>query len=189
MHFTELDGATREWMLRRFEDEEAGGRPYRSPRLTPLGLSRWPDLVREAITDEAGTERTLADTLDRPEYWHPTEPYRLPDGGTGVRRVNRAQAATCLALSEFNTWYVAGLAARLRSEGETHCRIHLADTSKGTGPCPIHEGDVRSLTQVIAAHRITYWPPPGRKDAFAVPATPNCHHTIARLTRVSGGAG
>jgi len=39
MNFTELDGTTREWMLRRFEAEESGGNPYRSEALSQPGLS------------------------------------------------------------------------------------------------------------------------------------------------------
>lgn len=34
MIFNELDEATREWMLRRFEAEEPGGNPYRSEVLS-----------------------------------------------------------------------------------------------------------------------------------------------------------
>lgn len=39
MNFTELDGTTREWMVRRFEAEESGGSPYRSEALSQQGLA------------------------------------------------------------------------------------------------------------------------------------------------------
>lgn len=69
MNFTELDGTTREWMLRRFEAEESSGNPYRSEALSQLGLARWPDLMHQAITDPDGNEVTLAAGLNRPGYW------------------------------------------------------------------------------------------------------------------------
>ena len=112
MNFTELDGTTREWMLRRFEAEESGGNPYRSEALSQLGLADWPDLMRQAITDPDGNEVTLAARLNRPGYWQATETY-VRNGVSHQRRVNAVQASERLAVTEFNTWYVAGLAARL----------------------------------------------------------------------------
>jgi len=42
MNFNELNGTTREWMLRRFEAEESSGNPYRSEALSEAGLaSTW----------------------------------------------------------------------------------------------------------------------------------------------------
>jgi hypothetical protein len=109
MNFTELDGTTREWMLRRFEAEESGGNPYRSEALSQPGLADWPDLMRQAITDPDGNEVTLAARLNRPGYWQATETY-VRNGVSHQRRVNAAQASERLAVTEFNTWYVAGLA-------------------------------------------------------------------------------
>ena len=66
MNFNELNGTTREWMLRRFEAEESSGNPYRSEALSQAGLANRPDLMRQAITDPDGNEVTLAAGLNRP---------------------------------------------------------------------------------------------------------------------------
>lgn len=103
MNFNELDGSTRGWMLKRFEAEEASGNPYRPEVLTELGLTEWPDIMRQAITDPDGNEVALAAALNRQGYWRATD--------ARGRRVNVAQASERLATTEFNTWYVAGLAS------------------------------------------------------------------------------
>jgi len=92
MIFTELDEATREWMLRRFESEESGGNPRRSEVLSQLGLAHWPDVMRQAITDPDGSEVTLAAALNRPDYWQATETY-VRNGISRQRSVNPTQAS------------------------------------------------------------------------------------------------
>ena len=129
MHFKELDTTTRKWMLDRFEAEEAGGNPYRSEVLTPSGLEVFPDLIREAITDPTGSELTLATSLSSALYWYPTETY-VRNGISRTRKVNIDQAVRRLAVTEFNTWYVSGLAHRLRDEGESQCRVYRASVPK-----------------------------------------------------------
>ena len=180
MIFTELDEATREWMLRRFEAEESGGNPYRSEVLSPLGLASWPDIMRQAITDADGSEVALAQALNRPGYWQATETY-VRNGTARQRSVNPAQASERLAITEFNTWYVAGLAARLQEEGATECRVYRAGMPKWQpAECSVHEGEAYAVAEIIAGHRIGYWPPPGVPGRFSIPAGPGCHHTIGR---------
>jgi hypothetical protein len=181
MIFTELDGTTREWMLRRFEAEESGGNPYRSEVLTRLGLARWPDIMREAITDPDGSEVTLAFALNRPDYWQATEIY-VRNGITRQRSVNPSQASERLAITEFNTWYVAGLAARLQEEGVTDCRVYRAGMPKWQpAECSVHEGQTYAVAEIIAGHRVGYWPQPGVPGRLSIPAGPGCHHTIGRV--------
>jgi hypothetical protein len=182
MIFTELDPTTREWMLRRFEAEESGGIPYRSEVLSPLGLAHWPDVMRQAITDPDGSEVTLAAALDRADYWQAIETY-VRNGVPHQRRVNPAQASERLAITEFNTWYVAGLAARLQGEGVAHCRVYRAGIPKWQpAGCSVHEGQTYAVAEIIAGHRIGYWPPPGVPDRLSIPAGPGCHHTIERVS-------
>ncbi len=181
MRFTELDGTTREWMLTRFEVEEASGVPYRSEVLSGAGLMAWPNLMRDAILDPAGSEITLAAALNAPAYWNPTETY-VRSGVTRDRKVNVAQASERLAITEFNTWYVAGLAHRLADEGEIDCVVYRAAEPKWQhASCSEHEGQTYPLAEVIAGHRVGYWPPPGVDGQFAIPAGPGCHHSIQRV--------
>jgi hypothetical protein len=185
MIFTELDKTTREWMLRRFEAEESGGNPYRSEVLSQFGLAHWPDMMRQAITDPDGSEATLAAALKRPDYWQATETC-VRSGIARQRSVNPAQASERLAITEFNTWYVAGLAARIQGEDVTRCRVYRAGTPKWQpAECSVHEGQTYGVADIIAGHRIGYWPPPGVPGRLSVPAGPGCHHTIERVsTRV-----
>jgi hypothetical protein len=83
--------------------------------LSQLGSAHWPDIMRQAITDPDGSEVTLSVALNRPDYWQVTETY-VRDGIARQRSVNLTQASERLAITEFNTWYVAGLAARLQGE-------------------------------------------------------------------------
>ena len=184
MNFKELDTTTRGWMLARFEAEEASGNPYRSGVLTPDGLETFPELMRQAITDLNGDETTLAASLRSASYLNPTETY-VRDGVRRVRRVNARQAAERLAITEFNTWYVAGLAHRLRDEGHSQCRVYRAAEPKWQpAACSTHEGQTYPVETIINNHRISYWPPPGIPDQLSIPAGPGCHHTIERLQSV-----
>lgn len=180
MNFNELNGTTREWMLRRFEAEEFSGNPYRSEALSQAGLADWPDLMRQAITDPDGNEVTLAAGLNRAGYWQATETY-VREGVSRQRRVNPIQASERLALTEFNTWYVAGLAARLQEEEVARCRVYRAGIPKWqSAACSAHEGQTYAVTEIIEGHRVGYWPPPGGHGRLSIPVGPGCHHTIER---------
>jgi hypothetical protein len=180
MNFTELDETTREWMLLRFEAEEPSGSPFRSEALSQHGLAHWPDLMRQAITDPAGNEVTLAAGLNRPGYWQATETY-VRNGVSRQRHVNPAQASERLAVTEFNTWYVAGLAARLQKEEVARCRVYRAGIPKWqSAACSVHEGQTYAVAEIIEGHRVGYWPPPGVYGRLSIPVGPGCHHTIER---------
>jgi hypothetical protein len=167
-------------MLRRFEAEESSGNPYRSEALSEAGLANWPDLMRQAITDPDGNEVTLAAGLNRADYWQATETY-VREGVSRQRRVNPIQASERLALTEFNTWYVAGLAARLQEEEEARCRVYRAGIPKWqSAACSAHEGQTYGVTEIIEGHRVGYWPPPGAHGRLSIPVGPGCHHTIER---------
>jgi hypothetical protein len=156
------------------EAEEASGNPYRSDVLSEMGLVQWPDIMRQAITDPRGSEVTLAAALNRQDYWRAID--------ANGRRVNVAQASERLAITEFNIWYVAGLAARLKDEGKTHCGVYRAAVPRwAPAGCSVHEGQTYALAEIIAGHRIGYWPPPGVSGQLSIPAGPGCHHTIERV--------
>jgi hypothetical protein len=112
--------------------------------------------------------------MNRQSYWRAAD--------VRGRRVNVAQASERLAITEFNTWYVAGLAARLQEEGETCCRVYRAAIPKReSAGCSAHEGQTYALEEIIAGHRVGYWPPPGVPGKLSIPAGPGCHHTIERV--------
>lgn len=172
MDFEELDAGTREHMLAAFEEEEAAN-PYRSQILSQSGLEAFPDLMREAIT--SGNEVTLAAALNRDEFWL--------DRDAGEKSVNVRQSSERLALTEFNTWYVAGLARKLKAEGETDCQVYrAADPKWEHSTCSTHEGQTYPIEEILAGHRIAYWPPPGESGKLSIPAGPGCHHTIRRIS-------
>ncbi len=182
MNFEELDTSTREHMLTAFDAEEAAT-PYRSPVLSAVGLVAYPTAMRQAITDPAGNEVTLAAALDRADLWNPTEGY-VRDGVARDRKVNPRFAAERLAVTEFNTWYVAGLARKLLAEGGTQCQVYRAAEPKWEhASCSLHEDQTYQLEEILAGHRAEYWPPPGVTGRLSIPAGPGCHHTIRRLRR------
>ncbi|MEY2423034.1 MAG: hypothetical protein QOI95_3101 [Acidimicrobiaceae bacterium] len=180
MAFTELDDMTRKFMLRQFEGEEAGT-PYRSNQLSAAGLGAFAELMRSAIEDPAGNEISLSAALGTPEYWEKGYVQQRKSGPVWVT-INPEASATRLALTEFNTWYVAGLAHRLRDEGESTCEVYRADEPIGArAACTEYEGSVVAVELVIMSHRCRYWPAPGEPDRFMIPAAFNCHHTIRRV--------
>jgi hypothetical protein len=180
MDFEELDETTRRYMLAGFEAEESGGSPYRSDRLSSRGLAAFPDMMRTAIL--AGNERTLIESLSGRGLWRELEMYSGRGGGPSFRRYSIPDAIEALALTEFNTWYVRGLAKRLMDEGQTHCQVYRANSARlDRGSCTVYEDKVVSLEEIHAGHRARYWPKPGNPSAFSIPAHPLCFHTIRRL--------
>lgn len=183
MDYEELDHTTRGFMLREFEAEERTGSPYRSPRLSQAGRSVWPELMAAAI--DHGDDETLRAALSDPRYFVPTEMARRRGGAMFPRRVNPFHAAETLALTEFNTWYVRGLASRLLAEGVEWCQAYRAGVPKyTTGRCSVHEERLFLVQEIYDGHRAAYWPEPGRPAVLSIPCHPNCHHSIRRAREV-----
>jgi len=181
MNFEELDATTRGYMLEEFEAEEASGHAYRSRALSAAGLSAFPSLLRAAIRN--GDEESLSALLQVPSYWNPTETY-VRNGVTRQRQVNIQQASERLALTEFNTWYVRGLAKRLITEGVTQCQAYRGAVPKWEpAECSMHEGQVFQVQDIYFGHRAKYWPEPGNPSANSIPFGPGCHHTIRRIVK------
>jgi hypothetical protein len=180
MIYEELDRTTREYMLKEFEAEQAGGNPYRIKTLSAQGLGVFPQLMRDSILN--GNEITLAESLTDESYWEPYETYTKRDGARGPRRRNIRQAAERLALTEFSTWYVRGFARRLLDEGVKKCQVYRgAQPKREPGECTEHEGLIIDVETIYNSHRARYWPEPGDPNAFAIPFTPGCHHVIRRV--------
>lgn len=176
--FEELDKLTRKFMLQEFKAEEAEI-PYRSPRLSATGLEAFPRLMEEAIL--SGNEETLCRALSSPGYWKPYETY-VRGGIIRQKRINPAKAAEFLAITEFNTWYVRGLAKRLLEEGEHFCQVYRAAPAwNPRGECLQHDGQVYALLDIYNGHRARYWPELGNPRTLSIPVGTNCHHSIRRV--------
>lgn len=175
MRFAELDDKTRAYMLKEFEAEEASGKPYRGTNLTTLGKASFPLLMREAILH--GNEGTLINALKNHAYSEAR--------GKSGKLINSEQEAGRLGLTEFNTWYVRGLAKRLMDEGEKECQVHRAAFPKQEpSRWPLREGDVYPPHLVYNGHRAKYHPYVN-PTAFSIPDGPHCHHTIRRIPKKS----
>lgn len=179
LRFEELDATTREHMLAGFEEEKASGQPFVGADLSPAGQDAFLGFVREAL--ENGDDDTLTAAFDRADYWQERSPYRRKDGSVGTRKVNVGQRARLLGLSEFNTWYVRGLAGRLLDEGVASCQIYRAGEPlwAPARECLAQEDRIVPVQHVYDGHRARYWPA-RNPDAFSVPIVPGCHHTIRR---------
>ena len=178
-NFEELDDITRKWMLEEFLHEERSGKPYRSPRLSSLGLEIFPKEMEKAIVD--GNEESLAHALSRSDYWNPSEAYTR-SGKNYMRKINPTKAAEFLAYTEFNTWYVRGFARRLIEEGNENCQIYRAAPAWQPRPeCLEHEDKIYNVQEIYEGHRARYWPHPGNSNVFSIPIGTNCHHSIRRI--------
>ncbi len=179
MNFEELDQTTRNYMLSEFEKEQVSSNPYQPKLLSAAGLSMFSEAVRNAI--KSGNEETLTAALSNANYWKQTETY-MRDGKLQTRKVNTQQASERLGLTEFNTWYVRGLAKRLMEEQITKCQAYRGAIPKWEpGECSSHEGQIYDVKQIFDGHRKRYWPEPGDQTAISIPYGPGCHHTIRRV--------
>jgi len=179
MRFEELDNVTRRYMLDEFETEQAGGNPYVPKNLSAVGRQAFPDLMRSAI--RSGNDDSLIEALRDPALWEVMEPYEK-NGVVRQRRINIGHAAERLGLTEFNTWYVRGLARRLMDEGVEFCQVYRAAPPKGEpAECAQHEGRIYPVRDIYQGHRRRYWPEPGNPAILSIPAGPSCHHTIRRV--------
>jgi hypothetical protein len=117
-------------MLEELERDEKEGGPYRSPRLSPDGVSAYPQALREAIID--GDDQTLEDALRSPGMFNATESYER-NGKIHQRKMNR-QAPQVLAEGEFNRYYIRGLCARICAEGGGAVEVYRARASAWVRP-------------------------------------------------------
>lgn len=179
-HFEELDEITRRHMLEEFRVEQGGVQPppFRPKNLTAAGRQAFVGIMELAITD--GTEETLELALSRPVYWIEEE-LQLRRGKQVPVTISAATRARRFAITDFNTWYVRGLCARLMTEGVEYCEVYRAHAAYSPRrECLPLEGQILHVTDVYAGHRAKYHPA-ANPAAFSVPVGPNCHHSIRRL--------
>jgi hypothetical protein len=169
-NFPEL-ADTREAMLAAFAEEQARTDlpPYRPKGMTPEGIAAFPGHVEHALA--SGNEMTLKNDLDFAPYWYASQAGADP-----------GRFAKPIASSEFNTWYVLGLAQRLLDEGQEECRVVAAEMNDvRCEDCSNFDNKVVAVKEVVEGHRVHYHHSSPDRAALSVPAHLGCHHSIRRL--------
>ena len=171
-NFEELDKETRKFMLEEFEAEQNSGNPFTGQLLSDTGGEVFPEFMKKAII--SGDEEFLIISLSKKKYWKEKYP-------RGEKEMNINHVAERLGFSEFNTWYVRGLARKLITEGVKKCQIYRAKKAKGEpGECSKYEGEIVDVKIIYEGHRAKYWPKKN-DSVFSIPAHSGCHHTIRRV--------
>jgi len=180
-NFEELDEKTRKYMIDEFKEEKSSQNPYPgSENFSTKGRNLFPEIMKKAILygNEESLEKDLTDSL----LWNEvTKPIKSKTGKVFTKKINPATEAKRFAQTEFNTWYVRGLAKRLLEEGVESCQVYRA--APAINPrveCCGYENQIFSVKDVYNGHRKRYWPKPGAPRALSIPIGPNCHHSIRR---------
>lgn len=122
--FENLDTETRKFMVKEFTFDDA--QPYSSVRFTPEGRASYPELLRVAL--QHGEPKTLEEALGQHGLFASHEQTK-----SGVKRVPK-NAASVVAQSEFNRYYVRGVCARVLSEGGQEVEVYRARESSWSRP-------------------------------------------------------
>ncbi|TGM96788.1 hypothetical protein [Leptospira yasudae] len=104
--FKNLDNVTREEMKKEIQSDINSNKIYISPRLNPIGIAKYPDLLLEAVASH--DEVWLADQIKSLNLLNLTETKRTPKGGITTASVPTTANET-LAEGEFNRYYVRAL--------------------------------------------------------------------------------
>jgi len=181
MNFEELDDKTREYMLKEFKEERKSTNPYRSPLMTEAGKKKLEEIMETAIN--TGNEISLEKELTNPSFWVSSTTAKRKEI-TYQKSVDYRVAAKTFALTEFNTWYVHGLAKRLMEEGEKECEVYRADTAvEPRCECTRWQTKRFDVKKIYEGHRKRYHHENVDRTAISVPSGPNCHHSIRRIKK------
>jgi hypothetical protein len=168
LYLENLDDRTRQLMLDELEYDIAHNQLHISPFLSGQGQRDYLELIREAI--RSGTDQTLAENLRLHRRINRTQPRRQPKGGYSIASTPE-NAAEVLAESEFNRYYIRGLARRAIEDGIPELVIYRAKPAKNPRP----ESEARVETSIspqdllddLRAH------PGDEPPALGVPSGPN----------------
>jgi hypothetical protein len=131
LHYPDLDGTTRQYVLEELELDIKEGRLYVSPRLSAKGVADYPALLRSAM--ESGDDTSLAAELRKEGRLNATEQRRKPKGGYTTAAVP-VTAADTLAEGEFNRFYARGLCRRTQVESDRELKVHRAKEVENPRP-------------------------------------------------------
>jgi hypothetical protein len=168
LYLENLDDRTRQLMLDELEYDLAHHQLHISPFLSGQGQQDYAHLIREAIQN--GTDQTLAEELKAHRRINRTQPRRQPKGGYSIASTPE-NAAEILAESEFNRYYIRGVACRAIEDGIPELVIYRAKPAKN--PRPESEARVETtispqdLLDDLRAH------PGDEPPTLGVPACPN----------------
>lgn len=142
LNYENLDGRTREFMIKELEQDISSGRLYVSTRLNHIGRGSWADILREAF--QSHNDDWLAEQLLNKGCLETHETRRTHSGGATVAKVPATACAT-LAEGEFNRFYARGLCARAVAE-----EIPEVEVYRGK---PVQQP--RPVSQAMIGKRIT----------------------------------
>ena len=168
LFFENLDARTRQLMLDEVEYDIAHNQLHISPFLSGQGQWDYADLLRKAI--QKGDDETLVRDLKARRRIVRALPRRKPQGGY-VIAATVENAAELLAESEFNRYYIRGLARRALEEGVSELVVYRAKPARH--PRPESEARVemtlspKALLEDLRAH------PGDELPALGVPSGPN----------------
>ncbi len=131
LYFENLDDRTRQLMLDELDYDIAHNQLHISPFLSGQGQRDYVSLIREAIQN--GTDELLAENLRAHRRINRTLPRRQPKGGFSIAATPE-NAAEVLAESEFNRYYIRGLARRAIEDGVPELVIYRAKPVKNPRP-------------------------------------------------------
>ena len=168
LYFENLDDRTRQLMLTEMEYDVTNNQLHISPFLSGQGQRDYANLLREAL--QSGNDETLAQNLRAHRRLIKTLPRRKPKGGY-VIAATPENAAEVLSESEFNRYYIRGLARRAIEDGITELVIYRAKPVQN--PRPESEARVekslspQALLEDLRSH------PGDEPPTLGVPSGPN----------------
>src|SRR5690242_317113 len=131
LYLENLDDRTRQLMLDELDYDVAHNQLHISPFLSGQGQRDYAQLIREAI--QSGTDQTLAENLKAHRRINRAQPRRQPKGGYSIAATPE-NAAEILAESEFNRYYIRGVALRAIEDGIPELVIYRAKPAKNPRP-------------------------------------------------------
>ncbi len=168
LYLENLDDRTRELMLEEMEYDIAHNELHISPFLSGQGQHDYPRLLQEAI--QSGTDASLAESLRAHRRILRTLPRRQNKGGYTIAATPE-NAADILAESEFNRFYIRGLARRAIEDDIPELVVYRAKQAQN--PRPESEARIEtslSPQEILADLRAH---PGDEPPKLGVPAGPN----------------
>jgi len=120
-NFNNLDEQTREFMISEIKSDIDNERLYLSKRFNEKGIELYPNLLIDAVS--SGDEETLAIALNDNDCFLDKEPRNGKNGITYAKVP--VTASITLAESEFNRFYIRGLALKSQ-ENKQRLRVYRA---------------------------------------------------------------